>query len=973
MAKNYAFWILILLGCWTVKAQNLINNGDFESGSNGVGFNINSSFYNEITAPFSGNTQPGNYAVTNNPQPMNTNFFISGGDHTSGTGKMLVVDATSTGGAQRFWRAGSNGGGVCGLTVGVNYTFSFWVKSVSTQVSGPATQADFGYQVIGASNFTLISGSNTAPLPAQGWQQIVHTFTATNNCVNIEIWDNNTAAIGNDFAVDDFSLTGPPQPFTLNYSVVNPSCLAIADGSIVGYGSGGNPPYVYTLSGPNGNQINGTGIFTGLATGTYSLNILEGADGEITINNIILSFPPGLTVSNPVSICPNASTTLTVSGGSSYTWSSVPFDDSLVTNVQNPTVSPDQTTTYTVVSSSINSRNLVYNGDFSLGNVGFVTDYNYLNPVNPNGAQRAYGITTNANLWSNFFSNCTDHTIGTGNMLIVDGSNINAGNDRVWCQTIPVIPNQNYTFNYWVQTVALPSVANLATVINGQTLATQTAPSTTCNWQLRSYTWNSGTNTMAQICIYNRNTEATGNDFALDDISFTPPPTTCNLSASVVVTVSNGTIPDFPTTLSLCQGALVPSLETTSPNGISGTWTPSTIDNNTSGTYEFQPNANQCATNLTLQVTVNEPVVPTFNITNPICEGTTTSPLPTISLNNIAGVWTPEFDNTQTTLYTFNPAPDQCGGSAFFELSVDPPVVPTFSPIGAFCKGKVINDPLPQFSTNGISGSWTPIFNTEQTTTYTFTPDAGQCATTTTLEVVIVESNLTPTFNFGPNITTCFRPIEEVPPALLPEISDNGIPGYWTPASINYSLLGVSEYVFTPIVNTCASNFVLSVNVVEAPDFIVNSGCVGDDFVLSVTVFEIKENSNFTWYNEQNEIIGNQASVIITEKGKYKVVKETNGCVKEKIIDVSSVYCKIPKGISPNDDTLNDYFDLTNLNVKQLQIYNRYGTEVYSKTGYKKEWDGKTNSGKTLPDGTYYYVIDFENAPTKTGWVYINK
>jgi len=42
-------------------------------------------------------------------------------------------------------------------------------------------------------------------------------------------------------------------------------------------------------------------------------------------------------------------------------------------------------------------------------------------------------------------------------------------------------------------------------------------------------------------------------------------------------------------------------------------------------------------------------------------------------------------------------------------------------------------------------------------------------------------------------------------------------------------------------------------------------------------------------------------------------------------------------------------------------------------TDYKKEWDGTTNNGKELPDGTYYYVIHFETGKSKTGWVYINK
>jgi flagellar hook assembly protein FlgD len=46
--------------------------------------------------------------------------------------------------------------------------------------------------------------------------------------------------------------------------------------------------------------------------------------------------------------------------------------------------------------------------------------------------------------------------------------------------------------------------------------------------------------------------------------------------------------------------------------------------------------------------------------------------------------------------------------------------------------------------------------------------------------------------------------------------------------------------------------------------------------------------------------------------------------------------------------------------------------EVYSKEQYKNEWDGKSNDGQVLPDGTYFYVIEFESGKTKTGWVYKN-
>ena len=52
-----------------------------------------------------------------------------------------------------------------------------------------------------------------------------------------------------------------------------------------------------------------------------------------------------------------------------------------------------------------------------------------------------------------------------------------------------------------------------------------------------------------------------------------------------------------------------------------------------------------------------------------------------------------------------------------------------------------------------------------------------------------------------------------------------------------------------------------------------------------------------------------------------------------------------------------------------MQIFNRYGQVIFSSTGYSKAWDG-TMSGKPLPAGTYYYIINPKNGRKQmTGFV----
>jgi hypothetical protein len=45
--------------------------------------------------------------------------------------------------------------------------------------------------------------------------------------------------------------------------------------------------------------------------------------------------------------------------------------------------------------------------------------------------------------------------------------------------------------------------------------------------------------------------------------------------------------------------------------------------------------------------------------------------------------------------------------------------------------------PLPTTSLNSITGTWSPALNNTTTTTYTFTPIAGQCATTATMTIIV--------------------------------------------------------------------------------------------------------------------------------------------------------------------------------------------------------------------------------------------
>jgi hypothetical protein len=137
-------------------------------------------------------------------------------------------------------------------------------------------------------------------------------------------------------------------------------------------------------------------------------------------------------------------------------------------------------------------------------------------------------------------------------------------------------------------------------------------------------------------------------------------------------------------------------------------------------------------------------LTPEFNQVAAICEGETTSPLPTVSENGISGSWSPVIDNTQTTTYTFTPDSELASETTMVisVYAIGEVVNPIFTPIIPIKKGERLS--LPTVSENGISGSWFPAIDNTQTTTYTFTPNESQCmasATTTITVEVIVPTN----------------------------------------------------------------------------------------------------------------------------------------------------------------------------------------------------------------------------------------
>ena len=101
-------------------------------------------------------------------------------------------------------------------------------------------------------------------------------------------------------------------------------------------------------------------------------------------------------------------------------------------------------------------------------------------------------------------------------------------------------------------------------------------------------------------------------------------------------------------------------------------------------------------------------------------------------------------------------------------------------------------------------------------------------------------------------------------------------------------------------------------------------------------------------------------------------VVSPNGCTDSDsvFIDVKVVQELGANNLfTPNGDGKNETWEVNKVALIQgcrLVIFNRNGTQVYETRNYNNTWDG-TVSGKQLPEGSYYYIIDCDDGRTYNG------
>jgi gliding motility-associated-like protein len=580
-------------------------------------------------------------------------------------------------------------------------------------------------------------------------------------------------------------------------------------------------------------------------------------------------------------------------------------------NSPNPITSTPQNITY-YYTAQVPGNNLIVNGDFSQGNTGFTSQYQY--QPSSGVLPAVYTVRPDILPWHPTMSNCHDHTTGSGNMMLVNGADV--PNVEVWSQTIAVTPNTNYEFAAWLQHITNINPATLQFSINGISLGSPfQANNTSCLWEKFFTTWQSGTVTSATISIININQLATGNDFALDDISFSP---VLNKTDSVIITVDQ---PDIETTAntSVCEGTPVQFNTTGATNYI---WTPTTglsssiIGNpianpvNSTTYYVSGTNSNGCIAKDTVDITVFSKPTITTSENDTVCKNT---PVQLLASGGSTYSWTPDVtlsdpsvpdpiaNPTVNTIYYVTVTDDNnCSNIDSIKIDIRPDPVFAINPSASMCEKKSVQ----LNASGGDLYSWLPITALSNTTTNN--PVASP--TITTLYTVTIQDTVCHT---SKDLSTTVT-VLSLPNVQASKSND-------IDCSNDFSQLvatGAASYEWVP--STGLDNNMANAPVAR-PDIATSYAVKGTDI---------------------------------------------NGCVNYDTVlvnisaDNKSGYL-MPTAFTPNNDGLNDCYGIKLWGVimeLEFSVYNRWGERIFFTKDPNSCWDGRYK-GVAQDAGVYVYMI----------------
>ncbi|MBK9460385.1 MAG: hypothetical protein IPN94_13385 [Sphingobacteriales bacterium] len=385
------------------------------------------------------------------------------------------------------------------------------------------------------------------------------------------------------------------------------------------------------------------------------------------------------------------------------------------------------------------------------------------------------------------------------------------------------------------------------------------------------------------------------------------------LSSDFYIEVESGAVTCPPQTLAeplftiaspFCSGTTPPILPTTSNNNITGTWSPSTVNNTTSGSYIFTPNPGQCADTASKTITVNPIPVVTANSNSPICVGSTLNLTATgggtynwAGPNGVSSTQqNPNIPNVTTanagtyTVTVTAASPNTCTATAQTSVTINNPSASASPTPNTACAAPFNGGA--SLTTSGFAASPTPTYawSNSATTqnlsnvaagTYTVTVTQGSCSTTAN---VTITNNITLSASASPTPNTaCATPFNGGATLTTSGFAASPTPTYvWSNSATTQNLSNVAAGTYTVTVTqgscsttanvTITNNITLSASASPTP----NTACAAPfngGASLTTSGFAASPTPTYVWSN--NATTQNLSNVAA---GTYTVTVTQGSC-----------------------------------------------------------------------------------------------
>ena len=296
-------------------------------------------------------------------------------------------------------------------------------------------------------------------------------------------------------------------------------------------------------------------------------------------------------------------------------------------------------------------------------------------------------------------------------------------------------------------------------------------------------------------------------------------------------------------------------------------------------------------------------------------------------------------------------------------VTVNAKTIPHFKQMAPICYNGEFKE-LPTTSLNGIRGSWSPAINNLERTTYTFTPNAAECATTQTMTVDVLPNMEVPMtggqvcINADTNtLTQGYDFIVNLNPA------DYTFAWFLNDALINnetnnkYTAVLAGDYSVTVRNKNTGCSFPSNVAQVSNSYFSENITIDTSVYFADNASITVNPNQNtgdlYFQLDAQAPQTSNQFNNV--SYGPHNVrVFDTQGCLD---LTIPVYIIGYPHFFSPNNDGVNDYwnifYDASLQNVK-TEIYDRYGKLLNIIHMGEAGWDGSFN-GEPAPASDYWF------------------